>query len=335
MKTTIYRSKEFMKNNNCTNNIDIHADDYALSINVSADILDCMKQGRLDSISIIPNMYCYDDCISLLQDSLENLPFLPKMSIHLNLVEGHCLNESCPNWLTHKSVQSSNSVKSHIISTSWRDLFFASYNPFLYNKIKKCLKEEIYSQITSVSVDIDILIKRAKSLGIDCNQSGIRIDSHQHTHMLPIVWDSITELINEKSLNVEYIRNSREPLLPFLKEKTLRRTYSFVNIIKNRILFFYSIKLNKNEIIRENNMLLWGLIMSGNMNLDRVDLLYNKLVRYSNKHEKKLEILFHPGLMLMDEKNEEIPDSSFNSFYINHGRKKEFYSVMNTNRTNV
>ena len=35
--------------------IDIHADDYGYSLAVSRDILECMKAGCLDSISIICN----------------------------------------------------------------------------------------------------------------------------------------------------------------------------------------------------------------------------------------------------------------------------------------
>ena len=38
---------------------DIHADDYALTLNTSKDMLACMQAGRLDSISIVPNMSCF------------------------------------------------------------------------------------------------------------------------------------------------------------------------------------------------------------------------------------------------------------------------------------
>lgn len=72
-------------------NVDIHADDYALTVNTSKDMLSCMKKGQLDSISIVPNMSCFDECMELLYASIPSLPFLPKMSVHLDFVEGRSL----------------------------------------------------------------------------------------------------------------------------------------------------------------------------------------------------------------------------------------------------
>ena len=40
--------------------IDIHADDYCLSPHTSEDILNCIRAGKLDSISVVTNMSCYE-----------------------------------------------------------------------------------------------------------------------------------------------------------------------------------------------------------------------------------------------------------------------------------
>ena len=45
---------------------DIHADDYALTLQTSQDMLSCMQKGQLDSISIVPNMSCFEACMELL-----------------------------------------------------------------------------------------------------------------------------------------------------------------------------------------------------------------------------------------------------------------------------
>ena len=42
--------------------IDIHADDYCLSPQTSEDILICIREGKLDSISVMTNMSCYESC---------------------------------------------------------------------------------------------------------------------------------------------------------------------------------------------------------------------------------------------------------------------------------
>lgn len=71
--------------------LDVHADDYALTAHTSQDILECMKKGKLDSISVMVNMSCSGRCIDMLIKAIPELPFLPKMSIHLDFVEGKCL----------------------------------------------------------------------------------------------------------------------------------------------------------------------------------------------------------------------------------------------------
>ena len=67
---------------------DIHADDYALTPNTSRDMLTCMKEGWLDSISVVPNMSCFEECMNMLYKEIPDLPFLPVMSVHLDFVEG-------------------------------------------------------------------------------------------------------------------------------------------------------------------------------------------------------------------------------------------------------
>ena len=60
--------------------VDLHADDYAFTVNTSRQMLDLMRDGVLDSISIIPNMTCYEECIDLLKEAIPSLPYLPKIS---------------------------------------------------------------------------------------------------------------------------------------------------------------------------------------------------------------------------------------------------------------
>lgn len=41
--------------------IEIHADDYAISPHSSEDILDCLRAGKLDGISVLTNMSCFEE----------------------------------------------------------------------------------------------------------------------------------------------------------------------------------------------------------------------------------------------------------------------------------
>lgn len=291
--------------------IDIHADDYALTVNTSIEMLDLMRDGVLDSISIIPNMTCYEECIDLLKEAIPSLPYLPKISVHLNLVEGLQLS-------------SSNGASGNaLITSTWKSLFLASCNPLKRNSVKEMLGDEISAQIKRVQSAIEECADIARKYGISC-QEGLRIDSHQHTHMIPIVWDALCECLEENNLNPDYIRNSKEPLMPFIASATLWKTYSPVNMIKNRILNFYSGKCDRYD--RSNNlepMYLWGLVTSGRMDENRVNRLYPSFIQKAKKDGRRLEILFHPGRMLTSELWDGIPRPSADDFYLSANRDIE------------
>ena len=48
--------------------IDVHADDFGESIHASRDILDCLMAGKLDSISVLSNMSCFEQCVALYRE---------------------------------------------------------------------------------------------------------------------------------------------------------------------------------------------------------------------------------------------------------------------------
>lgn len=298
------------------NSIDIHADDYGYSLNTSKDILDCLKAGKLNSISIICNTNAFEESMDLLYKEIPNLPYLPLMSVHLNLVEGYNLSNT--------TLLSKNGVN----NSSWGDLLIASLGG-MKNDLKKQLKEEIKAQIEKTQVVISKCVQIAKENGIECTQNGLRIDSHVHTHPIPFIFDSLVEVIKEENYIVEYIRNPKEPILPFIKNVSLWKTYNIINFAKNIILNIFSIKIDKyckkNKI---EKMYMWGLVMSGHMDYDRIQKLYNNMVDYSNKHHRKLELLFHPGISLQDEFSEEKNIDYFNNFNSSLDRKIEKDAVM-------
>ena len=61
--------------------------------------------------------------------------------------------------------------------------------------------------------------------------------------MIPVVADALLEVIQKNGLEVEYVRNSREPMFPFLKKGSFYKTYRPVNFVKNMILHFCSFLL--------------------------------------------------------------------------------------------
>lgn len=305
--------------------IDIHADDYALTVNTSKDMLECMKKGKLDSISIVPNMTCFGECMELLYAAIPSLPFLPLLSVHLDFVEGKCLAGA-------DAVPLLAAGKDGLIGLTWGGLFKLSYLPGKRREAKKQLKMEIRAQIETVREVTSKCMEIAAANNIPCAQKGLRIDSHQHAHMIPVVWEALTEVISEAGYEdkVEYIRNSKEVLGAFLSEVSLWKTYRPINFVKNRLLSLYSYKVDRYVKMHSHMkpMYLWGLIMSGRMDYDRIVRLYPRVSAKAQAEGRTLEILFHPGLTLPEEVSAQIGEEAAKDFYLLPDRHVEKEAVM-------
>ena len=198
--------------------IDIHADDYALTENTSKDMLACMKAGKLHSISIVPNTSCFEKCMEMLYNEIPDMPFLPLLSVHLDFVEGRSLAGKGETPLLVRD-------GSDLTALSWGGLFKLSYLPWKRAEAKRQLKLEIKAQIERVQEVVKRCMEIAQKNNIPCGQKGLRIDSHQHAHMIPVVWEAVTEVVAEEGYSLEYIRNSKEVLGAFVSELSLWSSY--------------------------------------------------------------------------------------------------------------
>ena len=289
--------------------VDIHADDYGYSINTSKDMLECMKAGALDSISIICNTKWFEDSMKMLYREIPHLPFLPLLSVHLNIPEG--------------------ASDSPLFPMSWGKLFLSSYSPNK-KKVKEELKKDLKKQIDKTQTVIENCIAIAKENGIECHQRGVRLDSHIHTHLIPVVWESLIEVIEEEKYDIEYIRNPKEPILPFLKEVSLWSSFGLVNFIKNRILMLYSRKADRYcDEHKIGKMYMWGLMMSGHMDYERIEKIYPAMLEKAQKDGRKLELLFHPGQASEDEYSKEMDPNYFRDANLSENRHIEKYAVLN------
>lgn len=293
---------------------DIHADDYALTKNTSMDMLECMLAGRLDSISIVPNTGCFEECMDMLYKAIPSMPFLPLMSVHINLVEGLCLTDS---------------GLGDRLTFSWGQLFLYSYILPPANKVRRGIRAEIEAQIKRCIPAINKCMAIARANNIKYRQKALRIDSHQHTHHLPIVWKAIISVTDKNNYNVEYIRCSREPLSVFLSKPGLYMTYRPVNAVKNLILAMYAGKIDR-YCQRKGlpKMYLWGLLMSGKMDYPRIEKLKNAMEKKADAAGRDLEILFHPGQALSYEITDELNPSAVKEFYLSGNRAVEKDSLL-------
>lgn len=289
--------------------IDIHADDYGLTMNTSKAILEGVNAGKLDSISIVPNMENYKAAAELWKKELKQ-GLEPKISVHLNFMEGHCL-------ASKEKVGLLADDKGYF-KISWIDLVKYNYNPAKYKTVKNQLKAEIREQLHRVMADYE-LVKEKK----------LRVDSHQHTHMIPIAMKALLEVIEEEKIPTEYIRISKEAVLPYLKQIKYYPTYRLINLVKVAILNFFSMEDEK--MLRERNipsMILSGVFMSGHMDIDRVTAVLPDLKKKAGKKSLTLEVLFHPGSALKEEMGAEFVSEEAKEFYFSPGRKIEYQAMM-------
>lgn len=287
--------------------IDVHADDFGESIHASRDILDCLMAGKLDSISILSNMSCFEQCVALYREREKEFPKKPLLSVHLNFMEGSCLErpERLPSLVDGQG---------HFC-VSWGKLFLASWMPGR-RRLKEELKREMRLQIVKVKKSFP-------------EMEALRLDSHQHTHMIPVVAEALFEVLEENGWQAEYIRDAREPLFPFLRERSLYKTYRPVNFVKNGILNICS-RLLAGRLRKKGMepMYLWGLIMSGNMDRQRVEKLLPEMKGVAEKKGRSLEILFHPGQVRKEEITAEFSQKEAIEFHLSRGRQVEKTAVM-------
>ena len=280
--------------------VDIHADDYGYTLNTSRGMLSCMD--NLDSVSIICNTSYFEKSMELLYESIPDMKKLPKLAVHLNLVEGFSCDGS-------------------ILNKGWGYYFVNSFT-FRRKTIKEEIKKEIKYQIDRVTEAVNRCIDIARENGVKVSQKGIRIDSHTHTHPVPVIFDALCEVIEENAYDVEFIRNPREPLWPFLRNVKLYKTYSLINFVKNFILNVLSFRIDRYADSHGiDRVYMCGLVMSGHMDYERLQAVYDDFCNKAKRDNRYMEFLFHPGTALRDEETEEL--SRENMSYFNESGNRE------------
>lgn len=267
------------------------ADDYGLCDSVNLHIQQCVDGGALNKVSVFPNF-----------DAVDLRKFNPdtRISLHLNLVEGKCLSKAEEiDLLADKN-------------GNFKHTFFGLFKLWLFQPKK--LEAQLYKEIK-----LQVLYwRRALPEGAD-----FCIDSHQHTHMLPPVFNALLQVLKDEKMNIEYMRIPAEPILPYLKAPSLYFTYRPVNLIKQWFLKFLWL-CNKRKAKHIKKAYFMGILFSGKMDEKRVLKILPAYEKLARKTGADIEVLFHPGFI---EQEKEIENIVFPKFYFSENRKTEFDSV--------
>ena len=238
-------------------------DDYGISSQSNTRIEECLKNGVLNKISILTNGNASNFSERLLDENV-------KLSLHLNLIEGYPLSKK-------EDVSLLVSDKG-FFKHSFIGLFFLS----LFGN-RRLLEKQLYNEIKA---QIDFWKNKMGE------NTPILIDSHQHTHMIPLIFRTLMRVIREEEVAVEYIRIPAEPILPFIKSPSLYLTFSPVGLVKQWLLKFLNL-VNRREFKKGNikSAAFMGILFSGRLTEDKI----NKLLPHYKKQNESIELAFHPG----------------------------------------
>jgi len=259
----------------------------------------CVDSGALNKVSVFPNFVYPDSEFFSIDKEVE-------FSLHLNLVEGVCLSDPQKlGLLVHNDGR---------FKHSFVGLF----------KISLTKRKEFEIQVYE---ELKAQIRFWKN--IKGEETSVLIDSHQHTHMIPVVFKTLIKVLNDENVKVKYLRIPSEPVLPFIMTPSLYYTYRPVNIIKQWLLKFLW-QINKKEF-KETKIptaYFFGILFSGKMDEKRVNKILPHYIKKADKNHKDIEILFHPGYIKERDISLNEGVLSFEKFYLSSGRKTEFDTVI-------
>ncbi len=277
------------------------ADDYGVSKASNDRIEECIVNGVLNKVSVLPNGE-----ITNFKKRLSN--YNAKISLHLNLVEGYPLSKQ-------SDIGSLISDKG-TFKYSFIGLFISSLTPK-----RKELEQHLYKEIKA---QIDFW---KENMG---EEIPVLIDSHQHTHMIPLVFKTLMKVIKDTKLNVECLRIPAEPITPYLLCPALYTSYKPIGLIKQWLLKFLGL-INYKEIKKSKIKFSYfmGVLFSGRVTEKPIKKLLPRYIKLANKAGRDIEIGLHPGYL--DDGDELIEGlrTDFEKFYFSKWRKKEFDALIN------
>lgn len=272
-----------------------HADDYGMTPAQDARIDDCWRSGCLNSVSIVPN----GDLAGAVE-RLRNAPV--RLAVHLNLVEGVALSPAADIPL------------------------LAAPDGHFRNSFGGLLALSVSPQRKAFATQLAIELRRQLLAFAALFPPGtpLRIDSHQHVHMIPLIFRTLLQVLEEEHLPVEHLRIPAEPMQPFLTAPGLYSSYSAVNAVKQVVLNLCW--LWDRPAFRRSGIptaLFCGILFSGHMDAARVTRVLPVYRKLAEARGLPVELLFHPGAVRPGEPLFDPQKTGFHAFYHSPGRDIE------------
>lgn len=251
----------------------VHADDYGITAEQSAALLAlssrCGGNGALQSVSIFANSPIFDEAAHMARPFVDNGRLT--MALHINLVEGRPCSpaHSIPLLVDERGMFSNNFVGLMTIAASSKR-----------NELRRQIEAECTRQLTRYLSAFPLLSEH------------LRIDSHQHTHAVPLVYDAVLSAVEQSGARLEHLRIPCENLSAF---RTCGRMGDITptNRVKRKLLAILSKRMRSKLPESCSYSAFAGVALSGHMDLMDARLA-NALDADAQARGLDLEMLFHP-----------------------------------------
>jgi chitin disaccharide deacetylase len=249
----------------------LSADDIGLTASITDGIARYVQKRTLSSVSLIANGYAFDHAIRKIQ---ETRPCF--VAVHLNTVE-------CPPVADARDIPDLLDRHGRLHLT-----FFQTLLKFLFRG--KAAREFLRAQF---KIEYRAQIRKVQNaLG---PATPIRVDSHQHLHMIPFLFDTLMDLNRE--FRFAYVRLPREPFLlsaKLIREWRIYRPSSIIKSLLLRSLAWRNARRIKRHGIPHSDLFL-GVMFPGPSRPELTEHLIDLLLSKASNSGSCLEILFHPG----------------------------------------
>ncbi len=286
--------------------VEFHADDFGQTLAQSDEILSCYTSGALTAVSIMPCSECLPEAMEKLKAAeCGGRPI--SCTVHLDLIEGKALSAGRVPHLVNEKGE---------LSCRFGRMLLWSGMPWIRARIKEELKTELRAQIRRCLPYV--------------NPDALRLDSHAHYHMVPVVFDALMEVIQEDGLKVAFIRFPREDFSLYWRHRREISRIQPINVVKTILL---------NGLVRRNRRVyrdriaglekyaFMGVTLSGHMFAQNIRALLKDAVSAAEARGENLQLLFHPGGVYDEEELKKVNSYADKLFFSSRNRRKEKESL--------
>lgn len=251
----------------------IHADDFGITEQQAQDILLLCAtndhEGTLNSVSILANSPFFESVARTLKPAIKSGKL--EISLHINLVEGQpCAPANEIPLLLNK-----------------RGTFKHDFIGLLLHSLGS-IKTSFYSQIVK---ECTAQIKRYLEVFPE-QQHALSIDSHQHTHAIPLIFNALLEALSDCNCTLSRIRIPTEDISLY-KKCGLQKIIPWQNRLKIKLINYLCRNIQQKIPSNCTIPLFCGIGFSGEM-FKVTDSLINALQAKANSLDRDVELLFHP-----------------------------------------